>query len=83
MALGAVAAVKSSGKTGKVKIVGYDNIPAVKPLLADGRMLATVDQYAGQQAVSGIEIALKALADKTPQASLPAAVNTPVALITR
>lgn len=83
MALGAVAAVKSSGKTGKVKIVGYDNIPAVKPLLADGRMLATVDQYAGKQAVSGIEIALKALANKTPQNSLPPVVNTPVALMTR
>jgi ribose transport system substrate-binding protein len=83
MALGAAAAVKSSGKTGKVKIVGYDNIPAVKPLLADGRMLATVDQYAGKQAVSGIEIALKALANKTPQSGLPAAVSTPVALITR
>lgn len=83
MALGAAAAVKSGGKSGKVKIVGYDNIPAVKPLLADGRMLATVDQYAGKQAVAGIEIALKALANKTSQSGLPAVVNTPVALVTR
>ena len=83
MALGAVAAVKSSGRTGKVQVVGYDNIPAVKPLLADGRMLATVDQYADRQAVSGIEIALKALKEKTPQGSLPAVVNTSVTLVTR
>jgi ribose transport system substrate-binding protein len=83
MALGAVAALKSAGKTGRVKVVGYDNIPAVKPLLADGRMSATVDQFAGQQAVFGIEVALKALADRTPQNALPAVSQTEVALITR
>lgn len=83
MALGAASAVKSAGKTGKVKIVGYDNIPAVKALLADGRMLATVDQFASEQAVSAIEIALKALANKTPQNTLPAFANTRVALIAR
>ena len=83
MALGAVAALKSAGKTGRVKVVGYDNIPAVKPLLADGRMTATVDQFASRQAVFGIEVALKALAGKTPQSSLPAVSQTEVALITR
>lgn len=83
MALGAVAAIRSAGKTGKVKVVGYDNIPAVKPLLADGRMSATIDQFAGKQAAFGIEVALKALAAKTPQSSLPAVTNTEVALVTR
>jgi ribose transport system substrate-binding protein len=82
MALGAASAVKSAGKTGKVKIVGYDNIPAVKALLADGRMLATVDQFASEQAVSAIEVALKALAKKTPQSALPAFASTRVVLIT-
>ena len=83
MALGAVAAIKSTGKAGKVKVVGYDNIPAVKPLLADGRMVATVDQFASKQAVFGIEVALKALAGKTPQAKLPPDTHTEVALVTR
>ncbi|MET0534918.1 MAG: sugar ABC transporter substrate-binding protein [Steroidobacter sp.] len=83
MALGAAAAIKTTGRSGKVKVVGYDNIPAVKPLLTDGRMLATVDQFPSQQAVSAIEIALKALANKTPQANLPASVDTRVSLITR
>jgi ribose transport system substrate-binding protein len=83
MALGAAAAVKSSGKAGKVKIVGYDNIPAIKPLLADGRMAATVDQFASEQAVFGIEAALKAIANQTPQNALPTAANTKVALVTK
>lgn len=83
MALGAAAAVKSAGKAGKVKIVGYDNIPAVRRLLADGRMAATVDQFAGKQAAFGIEVALRAIASKTPQKELPAVTSTEVRLITR
>jgi ribose transport system substrate-binding protein len=83
MALGAASAVKSAGKLGKVKIVGYDNIPAVKALLKDNRMAATVDQFPGEQAVQAIEVALKALATKAPQSALPAVINTRTALITR
>jgi len=83
MALGAVAAVKAAGKTGKVTVVGYDNINAIKPMLKDGRVLATADQFAAKQAVFGIETALKALADKKPQASMPAEVKTDVVLVTK
>ena len=83
MALGAVAAVKTAGKTGKVQVVGYDNINAVKPLLKEGKLLATADQYAAKQAVFGIETALKALKAKTAQNDLPAAVETQVDLITK
>lgn len=83
MALGAVSAIRSAGKAGKVKVVGYDNIPATKPLLAEGRVTATVDQFAAKQAVFGIEVALKALANKTAQSALPATLKTEVALITK
>ncbi len=83
MALGVVAAVKAAGKTGKVQVVGYDNIRALKPMLADGRVLATADQYAAKQAVFGIELAQKALAAKTPQVQLPALVKTDVVLVTK
>jgi ABC-type sugar transport system substrate-binding protein len=60
MAIGAVSAIKAAGKTGKVLVVGYDNINAIKPMLADGRVLATADQFGSQQAVFGIETVLKA-----------------------
>ena len=83
MALGAVAAVKTAGKTGQVMVVGYDNINAVKPLLKEGKLLATADQYAAKQAVFGIETALKALKDKTPQNDLPPMVQTQVDLVTK
>jgi len=61
MALGAAAAVQSAGKSGQVLIVGFDNISAIKPLLEDGRVVATADQHADQLAVYGIEAALKVL----------------------
>lgn len=61
MALGAVAAITAAGKTGQIFVVGFDNIAAIKPMLADGRVLATADQHADQLAVFGIEAALKML----------------------
>ena len=83
MALGAVAAVKAAGKTGKVLVVGYDNIQAIHPMLKDGRVLATADQFAAKQAVFGIEEALKAIKAKTPQAQMPPEVKTDVVLVTK
>src|SRR5471030_846306 len=82
MAIGAVAAVRTAGKTGKVKIVGYDNIQAIKPMLADGRVIATADQFGSQQAVFGIETVLKAIADKKTQAQLASTIETKVELVT-
>ncbi len=76
MALGAVAAVKSAGKTGKVLVVGYDNISAIKPMLADGRVLATVDQFGAKQAVFGIETALRAIKEHKAQKDLQPVVET-------
>lgn len=61
MALGAISAAQSAGKAGDVKVVGFDNIDAVHPLLANGRMTATADQHGDELAVYGIELALQIL----------------------
>ena len=61
MALGAVAAVSAAGRD-EVMIVGFDNISAIQPMLADGRVLATADQHAADLAVFGIETALSIIA---------------------
>ena len=79
MALGAAAAVAQAGKTGEVKIVGFDNISAIHNLIREEKVLATIDQHADLLAVYGIEYALEALSsgstieDKT----------TPLDLITK
>jgi ribose transport system substrate-binding protein len=78
MALGAVAAVKDAGRAGEVLIVGFDNISAVRDLVREGRVLATVDQHADQLAVFGIELALDILRGKAASADR----ETPVDLVT-
>ena len=83
MAIGAVSAVRAAGKQGKVFVVGYDNIGAIKPMLKDGRVLATADQYAAKQAVFGIDTALKAIGEHKKQSELSSVVETPVNLVTK
>jgi ribose transport system substrate-binding protein len=79
MALGAVAALKAAGRQGTVLVAGFDNISAVKALIASGDIVATADQHGDQLAVFGIEYALQVLGQP---GSTPADRQTPVDLIT-
>jgi ribose transport system substrate-binding protein len=78
MALGVVKAIDAAGKSAKITVVGFDNIPAVRSLLKDGKMLATVEQYGAQMAVKGIEYGLR---EKNGE-KFSGWVKTPVKLIT-
>ncbi len=79
MALGAVAAIEAAGKRGQVLVVGFDNIAAIRPMLQDGRVVATADQHGDQLAVFGIEATLKILKGDAP----PADKTTDVDLVTK
>ena len=59
-------------------MVGFDNISAAQALLAEGALLATADQHAGDLAVFGIEYALEMLGG----GAQPADQETPVDLVT-
>jgi ribose transport system substrate-binding protein len=78
MALGVVKALDSAGKSGAIKVVGFDNIPAVQPLIKGGKMLATVEQYGAQMAAMGIDYGLRQLAGE----KFTGWVKTDVKLIT-
>lgn len=77
MALGVVKALDAAGKSGQVKVVGFDNIPAVQPLVRSGKMLATIEQYGARMAVIGIEYGLRELKGE----KFGGWVKTPVKLI--
>ncbi len=79
MALGAIAASKSVGRTEDLLIVGFDNIAAVQDAIKAGKILATADQHGDQLAVYGIETALKMIAN---QEGTVENVQTPVDLVT-
>ncbi|RDK02893.1 substrate-binding domain-containing protein [Paraburkholderia lacunae] len=83
MAMGAVEAVRDAGRTGSVYVTGYNNIDAIKPLLARGRVLATMNQFADRQAVFGIDVALKAIAEGKKQSELSRFIETPLQLVTQ
>ena len=78
MVLGAVKAVEAAGLTGKVLVVGFDNIPAVQELIKDGSVLATVDQFGPDMAKNAIEVGLRILEGD----ELSGWIKTPVQLVT-
>jgi len=78
MALGVVKALDAAGKSGKIKVVGFDNIPAVQPLIKEGKMLATVEQYGADMAVIGIKYGMREQAGE----KFTGWIKTPVKLIT-
>jgi ribose transport system substrate-binding protein len=78
MALGVVKALDAAGLSGKIQVVGFDNIPAVQPLVKSGKMLATVEQYGADMAALGIQYGLK----ETQGENFTGWVKTPVKLIT-
>lgn len=80
MALGAIAAAKSVGRSEDLLIVGFDNIAAVQNAILEGKVLATADQHADQLAVFGIETALKLI--NNSDAAIED-VETPVDLVTQ
>ncbi|WP_018689310.1 sugar ABC transporter substrate-binding protein [Ahrensia kielensis] len=61
MAIGVVKALENAGRS-DILVVGFDNVPAVGPMIEDGRMLATVDQFGQKMAADAIDLALEVVA---------------------
>jgi ribose transport system substrate-binding protein len=78
MAIGVVKALESAGRT-DIEVVGFDNIPAVGPMIEDGRMLATVDQFGTEMAANAIDMALDVVSTGE---QLEGWVKTPIELVT-
>ena len=78
MALGVVKAIDAAGKSGKIKVVGFDNIPAIRPLVKEGKVIATIDQFGSDMASNGIDYAMKALKGQ----KLSGWIKTPIKLVT-
>ncbi|MBO6892091.1 MAG: sugar ABC transporter substrate-binding protein [Roseibium sp.] len=78
MAIGVVKALESAGRD-DIVVVGFDNIPAVGPMIEDGRMLATVDQFGTDMAANSIDLALEVVKGGAP---LEGWVKTPIELVT-
>lgn len=79
MALGVAKAIDAAGKSAQIKVVGFDNIPAIRPLIKQGKVLATVDQFGTDLAVNAIDAGIKSRKDGKP---LKGWIKTPIELVT-
>jgi ribose transport system substrate-binding protein len=58
MAVGALKAIDEAGKSGKITVVGYDNIPDVQPHLKNGKLFATIEQHPDLMGKYGVKAAV-------------------------
>lgn len=64
MALGAVKALAEANRKGKIKVLGYDNIPDVKPYLASREISGTIEQHPDLMGKYGVCLAVGILSGK-------------------
>ncbi len=78
MVLGVVKAIEAAGKTGQIKVVGFDNIAPVQDLMKKGKVLASEDFFGKDLAVNAIKTGLRIHSGE----KLSGWVKTPVKLVT-
>jgi len=67
MALGAIEAIAAAGRTGRIRVVGFDALDDAKKAVEAGTMAATVAQFPYDMGKAAVESAVKILAgEKLP-----------------
>jgi ribose transport system substrate-binding protein len=79
MALGAIEAIAAAGKTGKIRVLGFDAVDDARKAIEAGTMLATVAQYPDEMGRVAVEAAVKAIKGET----VPQETNVRIGLVTK
>lgn len=79
MAVGVEKAIAAAGMTGKIHIVGFDNIGAVQKLIKEDKVLATIDQFGPEMAANAIKVGFRILNGE----KLSGWEKTPIELVTK
>jgi ribose transport system substrate-binding protein len=79
MALGAIEAIAAAGKTGKVRVIGFDALDDAKKAIAAGTMAASVAQFPSEMGRVAVESAVRVIRGET----LPADITVKLELVTR
>jgi ribose transport system substrate-binding protein len=61
MALGAVEAIAAAGKTGRIRVIGFDALDDARKAIASGAMAASVAQFPSEMGRAAVENAVKAI----------------------
>jgi ribose transport system substrate-binding protein len=68
MALGAVEAIAAAGKTGKIRVFGFDAVDDARQAIDSGAMVGSVAQFPSEMGRLAVESAVKLLKGETPPA---------------
>jgi ribose transport system substrate-binding protein len=79
MALGALEAIAAAGKSGRIRVVGFDALEDARKAIEAGRMEASVAQSPRDMGRIAVESAAKLLRGET----IPADQKVPIALVTK
>jgi len=79
MALGAIEAIAAAGRTGRIRVIGFDALDDAKKAIAAGTMEASVAQFPAEMGKAAVESAVKVIRGET----LPADINVKLALVTK
>jgi ribose transport system substrate-binding protein len=79
MALGAIEAIAAAGKTGKIRVVGFDALDDAKKAIAAGTMDASVAQFPYEMGRVAVESAVKVMRGE----KLPPDINVKLELVTK
>ena len=79
MALGAIEAIAAAGKTGKIRVVGFDALDDAKKAIEAGTMAASVAQFPYDMGKAAIESAVKVINGE----KLPADIMVKLEMVTK
>jgi ribose transport system substrate-binding protein len=79
MALGAIEAIAAAGRSGSIRVVGFDALDDARKMIEAGRMEASVAQSPRDMGRIAVESAARLLRGE----SLPAEQKVPIALVTK
>ena len=79
MALGAIEAIAAAGKTGTIKVVGFDALDDAKKAIAAGTMAASVAQFPSEMGREAVESAMKVIRGE----AVPHDINVKLEMVTK
>jgi ribose transport system substrate-binding protein len=79
MALGALEAIQAAGRTGEIRVIGFDALEEARSAISDGRMLASVAQFSSEMGRLGVENAVRVIRGE----DIPDEIPVRIELITR
>lgn len=75
MALGAMEAIAAAGRTGQIRVIGFDALAEARQAVSEGTMLASVAQFSSEMGRLAVENAVKVIAGEDIPDTIPVRIE--------